>query len=135
MKKLLLTALVLTIAGASAVYADEPSTYTEYIIQKHTQKIVDKEKQLQQQQKAREEARLKRQEEFQQKMEAQKKAREEAKQQREEAFQKKIDEKLNPLKQKQAELEAQKKAREDAQKARQQKYEKKKQLLKELMSE
>lgn len=59
MKKLVLASLILTLAGASAVYAAEPTTYTEQLIQKHTQKIVDKEKQLQQQQKAREEARAK----------------------------------------------------------------------------
>ena len=55
MKKLLLVSLILTIAGASSAYAAE-TTYTEQFIQKHTQKIVDKEKQLQEQQKAREEA-------------------------------------------------------------------------------
>ena len=58
MKKLLIASLVLVMTGAAAVYAadSEPSTYTERFIQKHTQKIVDKEKELQQQQKAREEA-------------------------------------------------------------------------------
>ncbi len=77
MKKLLLVSLILTIAGASSAYAAE-TTYTEQFIQKHTQKIVDKEKQLQEQQKAREEASAKKQEEFKKKIEAEKKAREEA---------------------------------------------------------
>lgn len=77
MKKLLLVSLILTIAGASSVYAAE-TTYTEQFIQKHTQKIVDKEKQLQEQKKAREEASVKRQEEFKKKIEADRKAREEA---------------------------------------------------------
>ncbi|CDE89177.1 TPA: hypothetical protein CPT81_04420 [Candidatus Gastranaerophilales bacterium HUM_20] len=77
MKKLLLVSLILTIAGASSAYAAE-TTYTEQFIQKHTQKIVDKEKQLQEQQKAREEASAKKQEEFKKKIEADRKAREEA---------------------------------------------------------
>ena len=108
MKKLLIASLVLAMAGAAAVYAadSQPSTYTERFIQKHTQKIVDKEKELQQQQKAREEA-----------IEKQRQERLE----RQEALQKKI--------------EADKKAREDAQKARQQKLEKKKQLWNELISD
>ena len=69
--------MILTIAGASSAYAAE-TTYTEQFIQKHTQKIVDKEKQLQEQQKAREEASAKKQEEFKKKIEADRKAREEA---------------------------------------------------------
>ena len=77
MKKLLLVSLILTIAGASSAYAAE-TTYTEQFVQKHTQKIVDKEKQLQEQQKAREEASAKKQEEFKKKIEADRKAREEA---------------------------------------------------------
>lgn len=77
MKKLLFVSLILTIAGASSAYAAE-TTYTEQFIQKHTQKIVDKEKQLQEQQKAREEASAKKQEEFKKKIEADRKAREEA---------------------------------------------------------
>ena len=53
MKKFLLAALVLTLAGSCAVYADEPTTFTEMFVQKHTQKLVDKEKELQAHQKAR----------------------------------------------------------------------------------
>lgn len=77
MRKLLIASLILIMAGASSAYAAE-TTYTEQLIQKHTQKIVDKEKQLQEQQKAREEARLKQREELQKKIEADKKAREDA---------------------------------------------------------
>ena len=57
MKKLLIASLILVMGSAAAVYAadSQPTTYTERLIQKHTQKIVDKEKQLQEQQKAREE--------------------------------------------------------------------------------
>ena len=78
MKKLLIASLILVMGSAAAVYAadSQPTTYTERLIQKHTQKIVDKEKQLQEQQKAREEARQKQKEEFQKKLEADKKARE-----------------------------------------------------------
>ena len=49
MKKLLIASLILVMSSAAAVYAAEsqPTTYTERLIQKHTQKIVDKEKQLQ----------------------------------------------------------------------------------------
>ena len=70
MKKLLALSLVLSLFGVTAAFADEPTTYTEYLLQKHSQKLVDKEKELQQQQKAREEARQKQQEAFQQKIEA-----------------------------------------------------------------
>lgn len=118
MKKFLLLSLILTMTGATAVFAAEPTTYSEALIQKHTQKLVDKEKELQQQQKAREEARLQQQ-----------KAREEAQlKQREE-----LERKLNPLKAKQEELEQQKKAREEAQEAQRKKIERKKELFNELM--
>lgn len=80
MKKLLIASLVLVMGSAAVVYAadSEPTTYTEKFIQKHTQKIVDKEKQLQQEQQAREEARAKQKEALQQKIEANQKAREDA---------------------------------------------------------
>ena len=80
MKKLLIASLVLVMSSAAAVYAadSQPTTYTERFIQKHTQKIVDKEKQMQEQQKAREDARLKQRKELQKKMEADRKAREDA---------------------------------------------------------
>ena len=116
MKKLLLVSLILTIAGASSAYAAE-TTYTEQFIQKHTQKIVDKEKQLQELQKAREEASAKKQEEFKKQIQAKQDAR--LKQQEE--FKKKI--------------EADKKAREDAAAARQKKIEQKKKLFNELISD
>lgn len=80
MKKLLIASLVLVMSSAAAVYAadSQPTTYSERFIQKHTQKIVDKEKQMQEQQKAREDARLKQRKELQKKMEADRKAREDA---------------------------------------------------------
>ena len=80
MKKLLIASLVLVMSSAAAVYAadSQPTTYTERFIQKHTQKIVDKEKQMQEQQKAREDARLIQRKERQKKMEADRKAREDA---------------------------------------------------------
>lgn len=80
MKKLLIASLVLVMSSATAVYAadSQPTTYSERFIQKHTQKIVDKEKQMQEQQKAREDARLKQRKELQKKMEADRKAREDA---------------------------------------------------------
>lgn len=80
MKKLLIASLILVMSSAASVYAadSQPTTYTERFIQKHTQKIVDKEKQLQEQQQAREDARLKQKEELQKKLEADRKAREDA---------------------------------------------------------
>ncbi len=80
MKKLLIASLVLVMSSAATVYAadSQPTTYSERFIQKHTQKIVDKEKQMQEQQKAREDARLKQRKELQKKMEADRKAREDA---------------------------------------------------------
>ena len=44
MKKILLATIVVSLLSTSALYAAE--TYTERFIQKHTQKIVDKEKEL-----------------------------------------------------------------------------------------
>lgn len=112
MKKLLLISLLFAFVGVPAAFADEPKTYTEYVIQKHTQKLVDKEKALQAQQKSRDEARAKARLQQQQELEK----------------------KLNPLKAKQDEYEAQKKAREDAAAAQKKKMDEKKQLLKQLMS-
>ena len=91
MKKLLIASLVLVMSGAAAVYAadSEPTTYTEQFIQKHTQKIVDKEKQLQQEQQAREEARAKQKEELQKKIEANQKARQDAANARKQKIEKK----------------------------------------------
>ena len=88
MKKLFIASLILVMAGASSVYAAE-TTYTEKLIQIHTQKIVDKEKELQNQQKAREEARVKQREELQKKIDADKKAREEASNARKQKIEKK----------------------------------------------
>ncbi len=88
MKKVLIASLVLLLTGMTSVFAAE-TTYTEQFIQKHTQKIVDKEKQLQEQQKAREEARLKQQEELQKKLEADKKARQDAANARKQKIEKK----------------------------------------------
>ena len=87
-RKLLIASLVLVMAGVSCAYAAE-TTYTERFIQKHTQKVVDKEKQLQQQQKAREEARAKQKEELQKKIEADKKARQDAANARKQKIEKK----------------------------------------------
>ncbi|MDR1168970.1 MAG: hypothetical protein LBK53_08825 [Heliobacteriaceae bacterium] len=53
MQKIILSALLFSIAMAA--YA-APATYTEAATQKYTQKLVDKEKQLQRQQKTREDA-------------------------------------------------------------------------------
>ena len=91
MKEILIASLILVMSSAASVYAadSQPTTYTERLIQKHTQKIVDKEKQLQEQQKAREEARLKQKEEFQKKLEADRKAREDAAKARKEKYEKK----------------------------------------------
>lgn len=91
MKKLLIASLVLVMGSAAAVYAadSQSTTYTERFIQKHTQKIVDKEKQLQEQQKAREDARLKQREELQKKIEADRKAREDAANARKQKIEKK----------------------------------------------
>ena len=52
-KKLLVASLVLVMGTAVISYAadSQPTTYTERFIQKHTQKLVDTEKELQQQQK------------------------------------------------------------------------------------
>ncbi len=106
MKKLFIASLVLVMTSACAVYAADDSTYSGRLINKYTSKITDKEKQLQQQQKAREEASAKKQAELQKKLDAQKKA-----------------------------YEQQKKANEEAAKARQQKVEHKKKLLNELLND
>lgn len=105
MKKLLMASLILSIMLAPAAFAEQ-TTYTEQFLQKHTKKLIDAEKQLQEKQKASEDAAAARQ-----------KAREEA------------------LEKQKKQIEAQKKAREDAAKARQNKIEKKKELWKELISE
>lgn len=105
MKKLLMASLVLSIILAPASFAEE-TTYTEQFLQKHTKKLIDAEKQLQEKQKASEEAAAARQKARQEAIENQKK-----------------------------QLEAQKKAREEAAKARQEKIDKKKQLWKELITE
>ena len=54
-KALFISTLVLMIASSTAVMAADNSTYTGQFINKHTQAITNKEKQLQQQQKARQE--------------------------------------------------------------------------------
>ena len=97
MKKILLATIVVSLLSTSALYAAE--TYTERFIQKHTQKIVDKEKELQAQQKANEEARAKRQEEFKARQEARQKEIQKRQQEREEAraaTQQKIEKKKQP---------------------------------------
>lgn len=106
MKKLLASLLVLSVIGGTSLVSAEPTTYTEKFIQKHTQKIVDKEKELQQQQKAREEAQAKRQRELEKKQKERQKA-----------------------------LEKQRKEREKARTEQQKKIEKKKQLLHQLINE
>ncbi len=90
-KKLLVASLCLVIsAGAIAYAADSGSTtYTEKFIQKHTQKLVDTEKQLQKDQQAREEARAQRKEELQKKIEANQKAREDAAKARKQKYEQK----------------------------------------------
>ncbi len=89
MKKLLIATLILVMTSAIAVKAADDSTYTGQFINKYTQKVTDKEKQLQQQKKANEEARAKQKKELQKKIEADKKARENAAK----ARQQKIDQK------------------------------------------
>ena len=118
-KKLLIASLVLVMGSAVISYAadSQPTTYTERFIQKHTQKLVDTEKELQQKQQAREEARAKQKEEFQKQIEA----REQARAKQKEELQKKI--------------EANQKAREDAANARKQKLEQKRELWNQLISE
>ena len=106
MKKLLASLLVLSVIGGTYLVSAKQTTYTERFIQKHTQKIVDKEKQLQQQQKAREEAQAKRQRELEKKQKERQKA-----------------------------LEKQRKEREKARTEQQKKIEKKKQLLHQLINE
>ena len=98
MKKLLVLALVMVMASITAVQAATTSSTPL------ADRIGAKEKQLQQQQKARQDARAKRQADWQK----QQKARQEA--------------------------QADKKAREDASKARQQKYEQKKKQWNDLIN-
>ena len=90
-KKLLVASLSLVICGCAVAYAadSEPTTYTGKFIQKHTQKLVDTEKQLQKEQQAREEARAQRKEELQKKIEANQKAREDAANARKQKFEQK----------------------------------------------
>lgn len=89
MKKILALSLVLSVLAGTSAFAAEQTTYTEKFIQKHTEKIVDKEKQLQQQQKAREDARLKQQKERQKKLEQQKREREKARAEQQKKIEKK----------------------------------------------
>lgn len=58
MKKILTASLLLAMLGVPAAFAetDTNTTYTEQFIQRHTQKIINAEKKLQEQQKANEEA-------------------------------------------------------------------------------
>lgn len=84
MKKLLIATLVLIMTSAAAVQAAN-TTYSTPL----ADKISAKEKQLQQQQKAREEARAQQKADFQKKIEADKKAREDASK----ARQQKVEEK------------------------------------------
>ncbi len=88
MKKLLLGTILAAVILAPASFA-ESTTYTEKFIQKHTQKLVDTEKQLQEQKRANEEAAAKRQKARQEAIEKQRKENA-AKQQ---AVQKKIERK------------------------------------------
>ena len=72
MKKLLLGTILAAVILAPASFA-ESTTYTEKFIQKHTQKLVDTEKQLQEQKRANEEAAAKRQKARQEAIEKQRK--------------------------------------------------------------
>lgn len=118
MKKLLIASLALFMVSSAAIAAEtQTTTCTEQFIQKHTQKLVDTEKKLQEQQKANEDAWAKKKEAYQKDV----KARQDARLKQREEFQKK--------------LEADRKAREEASKARQQKFEQKKKLFNELISE
>ena len=116
MKKLLVVTMLAAVILAPASFA-ETTTYTEKFIQKHTQKIVDKEKQLQEQKKANEESAAKRQKARQESIEKQKKEAAERQKARQEA------------------IEKQKKENEAKQKAVQKKIERKKQLWNELISD
>ena len=122
MKKLLIATLSLVMISSVAMAATTNSntpqtTYTEQFIQKHTQKITDAEKRLQEKQKANEDAWAKKQEQF--KKDAQ--ARENARLKQQQEWKNKI--------------EAQKKANEEASKARQKKLQEKKDLFNKLISE
>ncbi len=113
MKKLLISSMVFTVMltpAAIAATSDTGTTYTEKFIQKHTQKLVDTEKKLQEQQKANQEA-----------AEAKRQANQEA-------WEKKKQEWKNQQEQKQAEKE---KNKQELQK----KIEKKKQAWQELISD
>ena len=122
MKKLLIATLSLVMISSAAMAATTnfnttQTTYTEQFIQKHTQKITDAEKRLQEKQKANEDAWAKKQEQF--KKDAQ--ARENARLKQQQEWKNKI--------------EAQKKANEEASKARQKKLQEKKDLFNKLISE
>lgn len=122
MKRLLIATLSLVMISSCAMAATTNSsatqtTYTEQFIQKHTQKITDAEKKLQEKQKANEDAWAKQKEQWKKDAQAKQDAR--VKQQQE--WKNKI--------------EAQKKANEDASKARQKKIQEKKDLFNKLISE
>ena len=122
MKKLLIATLSLVMISSAAMPATTNSnttqtTYTEQFIQKHTQKITDAEKRLQEKQKANEDAWAKKQEQL--KKDAQ--ARQDARLKQQQEWKNKI--------------EAQKKANEEASKARQKKLQEKKDLFNKLISE
>ena len=90
-KKLLVASLSLVISAGAIAYAAD-SGYKKKkkkFIQKHTQKIVDTEKQLQKDQQAREEARAKQKEELQKKIEANQKAKEDAAKARKQKYEQK----------------------------------------------
>lgn len=122
MKRLLIATLSLVMISSAAMAATTNSnttqpTYTEQFIQKHTQKITDAEKRLQEKQKANEDAWAKKQEQL--KKDAQ--ARQDARLKQQQEWKNKI--------------EAQKKANEEASKARQKKLQEKKELFNKLISE
>jgi len=119
MKKILALSLVLSVMACTSAFA--ATTYTESFIQKHTQKAVNAEKQLQEKQKANQAALEKRQKERQQAIEKQKKANQAALEKRQ--------------KERQAAIEKQKKANQAKRAETQKKIEKKKQLWNQLIND
>lgn len=130
MKKILTASLLLTMLGIPAAFAatDTNTTYTEQFIQRHTQKVIDAEKKLQEQQKASEEASAARRQSAKDAWETKKQEIKKQHENTQKAWEAKKQEWQEQQKANQAESEKNKKEI-------QQKIEKKKQAWKDLLSE
>lgn len=130
MKKILTASLLLAMLGVPAAFAETATntTYTEQFIQRHTQKIINAEKKLQEQQKASEEASTAKQQAVKDAWETKKQEIKQQQEKTQKVWETKKQEWQDQQKASQAESEKNKKEL-------QQKIEKKKQAWKDLLSD